>query len=254
MTLKTFEHQTRTRLGYFVYLLVDPRTDAIFYVGQGAKNRPFDHLKATKDEGSKAEMIRDIRADKLEPEVHVLRHGLSSSEIAEDVEAAVIDAIGLENLTNGCRGKGVEKGRATVTELNQRFGSRPVSINNIKEPLMKIWINRTYSPTMNAQQLYDATRQYWFNVGKDKRTPDADGALMYPTVVALVGNVVVMAYRVQAWFSAGSTLSTRQWNGERNRWEFVGNALPDHWLVGKRLVDGDGDSIRGNDQGYGYLN
>ncbi|WP_157094838.1 hypothetical protein SR858_03580 [Duganella zoogloeoides] len=252
--MKTFEHQTRTRLGYFVYLLVDPRTGAIFYVGKGAKNRPFDHFRATKGEGSKAEMIRRIRADKLEPEVHVLRHGLSSSEIAEDVEAAVIDAIGLENLTNSCRGKGVEKGRATVTELNQRFCSRPVSINTIKEPLMKIWINQTYSPTMNAQELYDATRQYWCNVGKDKRTPDADGALMYPTVVALVGNVVVMAYRVQAWFSAGSTLSTRKWSGDPNRWEFVGNALPDHRLVGKRLVDDNGNSIRGNAQGYGYLN
>lgn len=254
MTIKTFERQTRIQLGNFVYLLVDPRTSAVFYVGKGAKNRPFDHLKATKDEGKKARMIRDIRAEKLEPEVHILRHGLASSKIAEDVEAAVIDAIGLENLTNGCRGKGVEMGRATVAELNQRFGSRPVSINLIKEPLMTIWINRTYSPTLDPQQLYDATRQYWHNVGKDKRTPDAEGNLAYPTVIALVDNVVVMAYRVQAWFPAGSTLSSRQWNGGRSRWEFVGNPLPKHWLVGKRLVDANGNRVNGNAQGYGYLN
>lgn len=254
MTLKMFDHQTRTRLGYFVYLLVDPRTNTIFYVGKGAKNRPFDHLKAKADEGEKAKMISDIRADKLEPEVHVLRHGLSTPKIAEEVEAAVIDAIGLENLTNGCRGMRVERGRATVAELNQRFGSRPVSESAIKESLMKIWINQTYSPTMNPQQVYDATRQYWYQVGADKRTPDENGDLPYPTAVALVDNVVVMAYRVQAWFPAGSTLSTREWNGGHNRWEFVGNALPEHWLVGKRLVDDDGNRIRGNGQGYGYIN
>lgn len=199
-------------------------------------------------------MILDIRADKLEPEVHVLRHGLSSGQIAEEVEAAVIDAIGLENLTNGCRGKGVAQGRATVAELNQRFGSKPVAENTINEPLMKIWINQTYSPTMSSHQLYDATRQYWYRVSADKRKPDAKGDLAYPTAIALVDNVVIMAYRVQAWFPAGSTLSTREWNGDGDRWEFVGNALPDHWLIGKRLVDDDGNRIRGNGQGYGYLN
>lgn len=254
MTLNKFEQQTHASLGHYVYLLVNPRTGAIFYVGKGAKDRPFAHLKAKQDEGKKMKMIADIRANKHEPEVHVLRHGLASAEIAEEVEAAVIDAIGLENLTNGCRGKGVARGRATVAELNQRFGSKPISESSIKEPLMKIWINQTYSPTMSPQQLYDATRQYWYQVSADKRTPDANGVLAYPTAVALVDNVVVMAYRIQAWFSAGSTLSTREWDGSRNRWEFVGNALPRHRLIGQRLVDDEGNRIRGNRQGYGYIN
>lgn len=254
MPMTTFDNLTSAKLGYFVYLLVDPRTGATFYVGKGAGSRPFDHLKACEDEGRKSQLIAAIRADQLEPEVHVLRHGLESSAIAEEVEAAVIDAIGLENLTNGCRGKRVKQGRATAAELRRRFGAEVVGEDMIDEPIMKIWINRTYSPTMSAQQLYDATRQYWYKVGMDKRTPEANGDLPYPTAVALVDNVVVMVYRIQAWFPAGSTMSTRDWSGDSDRWEFVGNALPDHWLVGKRLVDDDGNRMHGNGQGYGYLN
>ena len=51
-------------------------------------------------------------------------------------------------------------------------------------------------------------------------------------------------------------MSTRVWQGTdaEKRWEFVGNALPNHKLVGKRLVDDDGKNIRGNGQGYGYIN
>jgi len=165
MPTTTFDTLTRARLGYFVYLLVDPRTGTIFYVGKGAGNRPFDYLRAKEDEGRKAHLIAAIRAEQLEPEVHVLRHGLKSSTIAEEVEAAVIDAIGLENLTNGCRGKRVELGRATASELRRRFGAELVAEGMIEERIMKIWINKTYSPTMNAQQLYDATRQYWYKVG-----------------------------------------------------------------------------------------
>jgi len=32
-------------LGYYVYLLKDPETDKVFYVGKGTGNRIFQHLK-----------------------------------------------------------------------------------------------------------------------------------------------------------------------------------------------------------------
>jgi hypothetical protein len=257
MPLIKFERQTQAILENYVYLMVDPRSATIFYVGKAAKNdRPFNHLNASTEEGKKAEVIKEIRAEGLQPEVHILRHGLPTAKMAEEVEAAVIDAIGLENLTNLCRGKRIEQGRATAAELNHRYGSQPVVESSLKDRLMKIWINQTYSPTMNAQQLYDTTRQFWYKVGKQVRTPNGHGTLPYPTVLALVDNVVVMAYRVEAWLPAGATMSTRVWQGSEagERWEFVGNALPNHRLVGKRLVGNNGKRIRGNGQGYGYIN
>lgn len=256
MPITNFQRKTKEKLGHYVYLLVDPRSEKIFYVGKASGNdRAFDHLTAKPGEGKKSKLIAEIRTEGAEPQVHILRHGLPSSAIAEDVEAAVIDAIGLENLTNLCRGKWIERGRVMASELNRRYGSPPVYESSLDEPFMKIWINRTYSPTLNAQQLYDATRQFWYRISKEVRTPNSNGALRYPTVLALVDNVVVMVYRVQMWLPAGSTMSTRTWQGTASdeRWEFVGNAISSHPLVGKRLVDDDGNVIRANQIGYGYI-
>lgn len=257
MTIKNFQRTTKEALAHYVYTLVDPRSGKIFYVGKASGNdRAFNHLTAKPSEGEKSRLISEIRADGEEPQVHILRHGLLSSVIAEEVEAAVIDAIGLEYLTNLCRGKWIERGRATASELDRRYGSLPVKESSLDEPFMKIWINQTYSPTLNAQQLYDVTRQFWYRVGKAVRTPDANDFLRYPTVLALVDNVVVMAYRVQMWLPAGSTMSIRPWTGTNGdkRWEFVGNAIPGHELVGTRLVDNNSHAVRANELGYAYIN
>lgn len=256
MAIKKFQKKTKENLLHYVYLLVDPRSDTIFYVGKASGNdRAFNHLSAKAGEGKKEGVIADIRAEGDEPQVHILRHGLLSSEFAEEVEAAVIDAIGLENLTNLCRGKGVARGRAMASELNRRYGSPPMKVSEIENSYMKISINRTYSPTLTPQQLYDATRQFWFRVSKAVRTPGADGALRYPIVLALVDNVVVMAYRVEMWLPAGTTMSTRAWHGTDgdNRWEFVGNSIDDHYMVGRRLVDDHGNGVHTNQIGYGYI-
>lgn len=75
-------------------------------------------------------------------------------------------------------------------------------------------------------------------------------------VLALVDNVVVMVYRVHMWLPAGSTMSTRTWQGTASdeRWEFIGNVISNHYLIGKRLFDGDGKIVRANQIGYGYIN
>lgn len=250
-----FERKTREALKYYVYVLVDPRSGDIFYVGKASmNNRPFDHLKADPDETKKARIIAAVRAAKMQPQVHILRHGMETPEIAEEVEAAVIDAFGLEKLANLCRGKRIEFGRATADELRHRYGSKPVRVSSLREPIMKIWINQTYSPTMTPQDLYDATRQFWYKVGQSVRTPREDGTLPYPTVLALVDNVVVMAYQVHSWLPAGTTMSTREWSGKQNLWEFIGKALPNHYLVNRRLEEDDGTRVRANRQGYGYIN
>ncbi len=106
----TFSSSTRKKLLHYVYGLVDPRDDKIFYVGKAsANNRAFDHLRASEGEGAKSKRIREIRQVGLQPQVEVLRYGLADASMCFEVEAAIIDAIGLENLTNAVRGHGIER-------------------------------------------------------------------------------------------------------------------------------------------------
>lgn len=250
-----FSTTTTMHLGHYVYALVDPRDHGIFYVGKAnANNRAFDHLRAGKGEEEKHRRICDIRAAGFEPEVDVLRYGLGTARESLEVEAAVIDALGLENLTNKVRGHGVDRGRQTASEVERLHGSKPVAVETIREPYMLFFIQQTYSPTKTEPQLYDCVRQFWFHVGERTRTPVPEsGRLPYPVALAIVDSVVVRAYSVAAWFAAGTTLSTRSNADRRDRWEFVGQLLEEHDLVGQRLTKG-GRPLPGNQLGYGYLN
>ena len=251
-----FSKATATKLGHYVYALVDPRNEEIFYVGKAsANNRAFNHLRTAPGEGAKQQRIQEIRATGAEPVIEVLRYGLESARHCFEVEAAVIDALGFENLTNKVRGHGIERGRLTAAEVQLLLGSKEVEVTTQKSPLMLIFINRTYSPTLNEQEIYDCTRQFWYQVSKSKRAPNQEGKLPYPVALAVVDSVVVRAYSVVAWFPAGTTLSSRESDeaANQNRWEFVGNLLKDHPLVGKKLVK-SGSNLPANEKGYGYIN
>lgn len=252
-----FNKTTLSRLGHYVYALVDPRDGVIFYVGKASgTDRPSNHLKANKSERAKALRIESIRSDGYEPEVEILRFGLSSAEVAHDVESAVIDTIGLENLTNEIRGHGVLWGRLSAAEAERLLGSPPVDIDTLKESYMLFFLNQTYSPTLSDQDLYDSTRQFWYRVGERTRTPiSATGSLPVKTALAVADSVVVRVYSIEAWFPAGSTFSSRQWHGtaDDQRWEFVGNQLDNHCLLGLRL-ERHGKSLMANELGFGYIN
>ena len=48
------------RLGHYVYLYVDPRTEQIFYVGKGQGQRVLSHLSAV-GESRKAQILSELR-------------------------------------------------------------------------------------------------------------------------------------------------------------------------------------------------
>ena len=90
------------KLGHYVYLYVNPLDRSIFYVGKGKGARALAHLDDA-EKGSVAKTIRTIRAAGAEPEIEILAHALPSAEIALQVEAAVIDALGVAGLANAVR-------------------------------------------------------------------------------------------------------------------------------------------------------
>jgi hypothetical protein len=243
-----FSKNTVKHLENYVYALIDPRNEQIFYVGKASSNnRAFDHLKFSKSETEKGRRISEIRSSNSEPKVEVLRYGLKSEEIALEVEAAIIDAIGLENLTNEIRGHGTKRGRLGVEAIERLYGSDPIEVKDISEPCMLFFIQNSYSPTLSELEIYDCTRQFWHQVSKEKRETHE-----FKIALAIVDSVVVRVYSIVDWFPAGSTFSTRKFDIKPDKWEFVGQLLESHELRDKMLVS-ESKPIPANQKGYGYV-
>ena len=88
-------------LGLYVYMLVDPGSGIPFYVGKGQRERYAAHgneamltADQSADEASdKVDRIRAIRQAGHEPEIWIVRHGMSSLIEYTSVEAACIDLL-----------------------------------------------------------------------------------------------------------------------------------------------------------------
>lgn len=99
-----FSPIVQERIGWYVYLLRDPRDGEVFYIGKGKGNRVFAHARAalaqmalTDEEqgqtsGLKLERIQDIHRSGGRVVTEMLRHKISSRAAAYEVEGAVIDA------------------------------------------------------------------------------------------------------------------------------------------------------------------
>ena len=168
------------RIGpYYVYVLVDPRDDSIFYVGKGTGQRLLAHgfealLRADPGPRSgKVARIREIRAAGLEPRIDVVRHRLREGE-ALLVEAALIDCVG--QLTNRVAGHGAAEGRTSLGELVSQYGATPVDPGASPVVLVRLgpWKDesekiedgtfregRGYRHCMTPRELVDSTRAWW---------------------------------------------------------------------------------------------
>lgn len=61
--INAFSQQAIESLAYYVYALVDPRDNRIFYIGKGKGNRVFQHAKDAlndNDQSLKLDIIRSI--------------------------------------------------------------------------------------------------------------------------------------------------------------------------------------------------
>lgn len=221
--MKTLSGRVTKRLGYYVYLYIDPRDESIFYVGKGSGARCLTHL-SDDSVGDKAKKIAAIRASKLAPRIDILVHGLPDESSALQVEAAVIDLIGRKLLTNKVRGWNSNAfGRMELNELVSIYDAKPITI---KDPALLIRINKLFRFGMSPTDLYDATRGIW-KIGSDREKVEF--------VFAVFQGVVREVYKVTQWFPAGSTFYSREEKLlDPKRWEFVG-VLADETIRKKYL-------------------
>ncbi len=212
-----FSHPVSKALKFYVYIYSHPITDEIFYVGKGKGNRIFAHLEDQK-ESAKVQAIQEILNQGLKPKMEILIHGLEDEVTALRVESAIIDLLGIKNLTNKQSGfKSATFGRMNIDQVNAAYDRQPVQIG---EPSILIRINTAFRYSMSSIELYDSTRGQWrVNLRQARKANYA---------FSVYKGIIQEVYVIFSWFPGSSTFNVRvNDNPIEGRYEFIGNIAPD---------------------------
>ena len=219
-----FPRSVIEKLGYYVYLLRDPKTHKVFYVGKGTGNRIFAHINSAISsplDSDKLDKIRSIQSKGLQVRHSIIRHGLTEKEALE-IEASLIDFIGLEGLTNIKSGHHSDyHGRMTIREAISQYNAPKIKI---AEPVILITVNRLFRRGMNDEELYEITRGNW--VVGERRNKAKFG-------FCVCNGIVRQVYEIHKWFP----VKARSQNAKtQHRWRFTGVIAQDlQYYVGSNV-------------------
>lgn len=221
-----FKKSVIEALQFYVYCLVDPRDNRIFYIGKGSGNRVFQHAQNALDNHSdnlKLDTIRDIIKDGLSVKYYIIHHGLTEEE-SYLVESVLIDMFTYAQfnkesiLTNIQAGHHQwDKGVKTIEEVNALYDcAKLVPVNQDK--LICININKTYNQYDvdcygTRDNTYEATRKYWRLNGNRAKQADY--------VLATYQGIVRAVFKPTKWF-----ISEKHFD-KGVRWEFEGTEVID---------------------------
>ena len=230
--MRSFSPVVAERIGWYVYALVDPRDQSVFYVGKGTGNRVFAHAAAAADLAEEAtaklDRIRAIHEAGRDVECFIIRHGIDSERQAYEIEAAVIDTFRLLapdlntdrfQLTNAVLGhRHALKGLAHASQVASLYDAPEAP--PFDEPVLLLKIPGLWTPRMSASELYEATRGWW-RIGPDRRA-----AARY--ACAVNKSVIRAVYRIDSWRERRE--GDRDWQhdaGKPARWGFDGVPAPE---------------------------
>lgn len=186
-----FSQAVVEKLNNYVYFLQDPRTNKVFYVGKDVDNRVFNHLDCaieTDGETEKLEIIREILNSGKKVRHFILRHGLTE-QMAFEIEASLVDFVGMENLSNLQGGHySSDFGLKTADEITAMYEAEELSTT---EAIILININRLYRRDMTETELYDATRKSWV-VGSRKENAEY--------AIATYRGLTREVYKIENWY------------------------------------------------------
>lgn len=166
-----FSIPTIEALRHYVYALVDPRDNKIFYIGKGLENRVFQHLECAINEDAiseKLDIIREIRREGLRIKHFIVRHGLDEDD-AFTVESVLIDLLSYSSFSNirsisniVCGHHQWDKGIKTADEIEGLYACERLSIDDFAHNILTININATYNiENERHPNIYEATRKSW---------------------------------------------------------------------------------------------
>lgn len=156
--VKSFSEKALDALnGYYVYALVDPRNDKVFYIGKGIGNRVFSHEiesgKSPLSEKKKLHKIRDIEESGCSVKRLIVNWGLSEDEafIAEATLINLLNRMPEIQLTNEVSGHHVHES-LTTEEFELMYGAVPLEKEDIKHSILVIKINKLYRRGMSEDE------------------------------------------------------------------------------------------------------
>lgn len=223
-----FSQKTSEELNYYVYVLVDPCDNKIFYVGKGIDNRIFAHVNDALLEinaSDKLDIIREIKKRENgdnKVKYYLIRHGLSEKE-AFLIESVMIDFLSyseffpIRQISNIQAGHHQWfKGIKTVEELELLYACEPLLLEDVKHNLMSININKTYNINNDYHpNIYEATRKSW--KVSENRLQQID------YVLSEYRGIVRAIFRPTKWIPQG------------NRWMFEGEEINDKEITDRYL-------------------
>ena len=160
--VEEFSVITQENIGYYVYCLIDPRNNEIFYIGKGCGNRVFNHENEDLN-NQKNVRIKDILDNGYKIKKYIIRHDLNK-DMSFHIEAALIDILSsniwkkrsLLNIMGGHHR--TENGLKSVGEIEAHYGVEAIDKEDIKHNVLIININKSYS---TEDDIYESTRKSW---------------------------------------------------------------------------------------------
>ena len=183
---------------YYVYALVDPRNDEVFYIGKGTENRVFSHeiesQKAPESEKQKLRTIQEIENEGLNVKRLIVNWGLNEEKAfaSESTLINLLKYIPSFNLSNEVSGHHVHE-CLTVEEFERQYGAVPLKPDEIKHSIMVIKINKLYRRGMSKSELYDAVRGYW------SASLNSIKARKVEYVFGVYNSLIVAVYKPDEW-------------------------------------------------------
>jgi uncharacterized protein len=233
-----FPRSVIEKLGYYVYLLIDPTTEKVFYVGKGIGNRLFAHINSaitSPQDSDKLEKIRFIQSQGLQVKHSIIRHGLTEKE-AFEVEAALIEFIGIQELTNLVIGRASDsRGLMSVTDIIAKYSAREI---DIIEPAILVTVNRLFHKNMSSEEIYEIASGNWVVGVRRKKAK-------YAFCVAY--GLVRQVYEIKRWFPSQAR---SQESRTQNRWRFEGIVAQDL----QHYVGGNVEKYLGSQNPVRYVN
>lgn len=232
--IEYFSQKTQEELKFYVYVLIDPRDNKIFYVGKGLGNRVFSHINEALVNPNISEKLETIRAIKLanqQVKHFIIKHGLEENE-ALILESVLIDFLTFRDFAEVAKISNIvaghnsfNQGIKTVDECEILYNCEELKNENIQHKILVININKTYdnkrkkksdNPDYDRPNIYEATRGWW--------VLDKNRAENLDFVLAEYRGIIRAIFKPEKWVQDIEHRGT-------NRWGFEGSEVTDKEIL-----------------------